>query len=156
MLESLEEKLRKERESSELSPLTEDFFLQLQEHMNMLQLSQDPLSQKKLQLLQEGIKELLDLRARKILEGRHTGMLKAEAKLAEFRSTFQKFKKDVLTSLLQREATTKRVIVLQDIPQFYGPELEILGPYKKGEIVLLDKTIVTLLKEKGLIEEKER
>ncbi len=154
MLDSLEEKLRREREARELTPLREDFFFKLQEHMNALRVMTDPISQKKLQLIEEGVEELVGLRAEKIVRGHCTGMLKAESRLAELGSTFQKFKKDVVESLLQRDTETQRVYILQDLPQFYGPELEILGPYKKGEAVLLDKKVAILLKEKGLIEER--
>jgi hypothetical protein len=154
MLDLLEEKLRKERENSELSGLDNDFLFRLQEEYNALKLLNDEISQKKLQLLEEGIKELVDLRAEKIVRGEHTHLLPAERPLAEFRSTFKKFKKDVLKSLLQKETTTSRVMALKDLPQFYGPEMNVLGPFKKGEVILLDKTIATLLKEKGLVEER--
>lgn len=154
MLKALDEILQRERESSELTPLSMDFFFQLQEHITALKILKDPISQKKLQLLQENIEKLINVRAEKILNG-HTGnMLQAESKLAECMSTFQKFKKDVLESLLQKDIETKKVTILKDIPQFYGPEMEVLGPYKKGDVVLLDKAIATLLKEKGLIQMK--
>jgi hypothetical protein len=45
-------------------------------------------------------------------------------------------------------------MALKDLPQFYGPEMEILGPFKRGEVILLDNTIATLLIEKGLVEER--
>ncbi|KYK31291.1 MAG: hypothetical protein HXS48_13055 [Theionarchaea archaeon] len=154
MLDLLEEKVKQERETSELSRLDKDFFFKLQEHIGILKSANDLISQRKLQLMQELLQELVDLRAEKILKGHQTGMLTPEVNLAQFASTFKKFKKDALKSLLQEEATTQRVIVLQDLPQFYGPELEILGPYKKGEVVLLDRTVVTLLKEENLVEER--
>ena len=154
MLEILEETLKRERESQELSHIEEDFFFKLQEHINALTYQKDPISKKELQLIEGCIEELVGLRAEKVIKGHHHGMLREESKLAEFRATFQKFKKDVTKSLLQRDAETQRVIILQDLPQFYGPELEVLGPYKKDEVVLLDKTVATLLKEKGLIEER--
>lgn len=154
MLNLLEEKVKQERETSELSRLDKDFFFQLQEHITILKNATDVISQRKLQLIQELLQELVDLRAEKILKGHQAGMLTAEVTLAHFASTFKKFKKDVLKSLLQEETTTQKVIILQDLPQFYGPELEILGPYKKGEVVVLDRTVVTLLKEKNLVEER--
>lgn len=154
MLNLLEEKLRQERETSTLSRLDEDFFSRLQERIIILQGLSDPISKRNLELLKEGIKELIDVRAEKIVKGNQTHMLKEEFKLAEFASLFKKFKKDVLESLLQKETTTQRVIVLEDLPQFYGPDLEILGPYRKGEVVLLEKSVASLLKERGLIEER--
>jgi hypothetical protein len=154
MLNLLEEKLRQERETSNLSRLDEDFFSRLQERIIILQGLSDPISKRNLELLKEGIQELIDVRAEKIVKGNQTNMLKEEFKLAEFASLFKKFKKDVLKSLLQKETTTQRVIVLEDLPQFYGPDLEILGPYRKGEVVLLEKTVASLLKERGLIEER--
>lgn len=155
MLKILEERLKQEREQSELVPLTEDFFIQLQEHIHVLKSAHDPLSQRKLQLIEEQMEKLIDVRAEKIVQGHHTGMLKAESKLADYALTFKKFKKDVLKSLLQKETTAQKVTVLEDLPQFYGPELEVLGPYKKGEVVLMERTVATLLKERGLVEEKE-
>ncbi len=154
MLKLLEEKLRQERESSELSSLEEGFFFRLQEYIATLTQLKDPISQGELHIIEESVAELVDLRAEKIIHGHHKGMLTSESPMAEFAATFQKFKKDVLKSLLQRDAQTQRVLILQDLPQFYGPELEILGPYKKGEVVLLNRSTVTLLREKGLVEEK--
>ncbi|MBU6997194.1 MAG: hypothetical protein HXS41_03540 [Theionarchaea archaeon] len=153
MLKLLEEKLRKERETGELSSLDDDFFLGIREHMADLESRTDLISAQKLRLMQQVLEELVDLRAEKIFHGRRKNMLQAESTLAEYASTFKKFKKDVLESLLQKEGTAQKVMVLQDIPQFYGPDLRVLGPYKKGEKVLLDETIATLLKEKGLIEQ---
>ncbi len=154
MLNLLEEKVKREREKSELVHLEEDFFFKLQEYMSALKSKKDVISETKLQLICEQVEVLVDLRAEKILRGHQTGMLKAELNLAEFSSTFKKFKKDVLKSLLQEETTTQRVIVLQDIPQFYGPELQILGPYRKGEVVLLERTVATLLRGRNLVEER--
>ncbi|MBU7042818.1 MAG: hypothetical protein HXS47_04425 [Theionarchaea archaeon] len=154
MLALLEEKLKKEREYRELSLLEKPFLFALQEQYNALKVLDDPISRKKLQLLEEGIEELVELRAEKILRGESTHLLPAERPLAEFRITFKKFKKDVLKSLLQKETSTCRVMVLEDLPQFYGPEMNVLGPFKKGEVILLDNTIATLLKEKGLVEER--
>lgn len=154
MLNLLEEKVKREREKSELVHLEEDFFFKLQEYMSALKSKKDVISEMKLQLICEQVEVLVDLRAEKILRGHQTGMLKAELNLAEFSSTFKKFKKDVLKSLLQEETTTQRVIVLQDIPQFYGPELQILGPYRKGEVVLLERTVATLLRGRNLVEER--
>jgi DNA replication initiation complex subunit (GINS family) len=153
MLKLLEEKLRKEREVTELSLLEDDFFLGIREHMVNLESRADPISAEKLRLMQQVLEDLIDLRAEKIFYGRRKNMLRQESALAEFASTFKKFKKDVLESLLQKESTAQKVMVLQDIPQFYGPDLKVLGPYKRGEKVLLDETIATLLKEKGLIEQ---
>jgi hypothetical protein len=153
MLKLLEEKLRKEREVTELSLLEDDFFLGIREHMVNLESRADPISAEKLRLMQQVLEDLIDLRAEKIFYGRRKNMLRQESALTEFASTFKKFKKDVLESLLQKESTAQKVMVLQDIPQFYGPDLKVLGPYKRGEKVLLDETIATLLKEKGLIEQ---
>jgi DNA replication initiation complex subunit (GINS family) len=153
MLKLLEEKLRKEREVTELSLLEDDFFLGIREHMVNLESHADPISAEKLRLMQQVLEDLIDLRAEKIFYGRRKNMLRQESALTEFASTFKKFKKDVLESLLQKESTAQKVMVLQDIPQFYGPDLKVLGPYKRGEKVLLDETIATLLKEKGLIEQ---
>ncbi|MGC1120598.1 MAG: hypothetical protein WBA22_05850 [Candidatus Methanofastidiosia archaeon] len=153
MLKLLEEKLRKEREVTELSLLEDDFFLGIREHMVNLESRADPISTEKLRLMQQVLEDLIDLRAEKIFYGQRKNMLRAESALAEFASTFKKFKKGVLESLLQKESTAQKVMVLQDIPQFYGPDLKVLGPYKKGEKVLLDETMATLLKEKGLIEQ---
>lgn len=154
MLNLLEEKLRQERESTDLVRLDEDFFLKLQERISTLQQLDDPISERNLELLKEGIQKLIDVRAEKIVKGYQTHMLKEEFKLAEFASLFKKFKKDVLKSLIEKETTTQRVMVLEDLPQFYGPDMEILGPYKRGEVVLLERRIATLLKERGLIEER--
>jgi DNA replication initiation complex subunit (GINS family) len=153
MLKVLEEKLRKERETTELSLLEDDFFLGIREHMVDLESRADPISAEKLQLMQQVLEELVDTRAEKIFYGQRKNMLRQESALAEYASTFKKFKKDVLESLLQKESTAQKVMVLQDIPQFYGPDMKVLGPYKKGEKVLLEETIATLLKEKGLIEQ---
>jgi hypothetical protein len=154
MLNLLEDKLKKERESSTLLVLEKDFLFGLQDQINTLKQLDDPVSRKKLQLLEEGMKELVDLRAEKILRGESTHLMAAERPLAEFITTFKKFKKDVLKTLLQKETTTCRVMALKDLPQFYGPEMEILGPFKRGEVILLDNTIATLLIEKGLVEER--
>ena len=154
MLNLLEEKLRQERESTDLVRLDEDFFLKLQERISTLQQLDDPISERNLELLKEGIQKLIDVRAEKIVKGYQTHMLKEEFKLAEFASLFKKFKKDVLKSLIEKETTTQRVMVLEDLPQFYGPDMEILGPYKRGEVVLLERRVATLLKERGLIEER--
>ena len=154
MLNLLEEKLRQERESTDLVRLDEDFFLKLQERISTLQQLDDPISERNLELLKEGIQKLIDVRAEKIVKGHQTHMLKEEFKLAEFASLFKKFKKDVLKSLIEKETTTQRVMVLEDLPQFYGPDMEILGPYKRGEVVLLERRVATLLKERGLIEER--
>jgi DNA replication initiation complex subunit (GINS family) len=153
MLKLLEEKLRKEGETTELSLIEDDFFLGIREHMVDLESRTDPISAEKLRLMQQVLEKLLDVRAEKIFYGRRKNMLRQESALAEYASTFKKFKKDVLESLLQKESTAQKVMVLQDIPQFYGPDLKVLGPYKKGEKVLLEETIATLLKEKGLIEQ---
>lgn len=154
MLNLLEEKLKKERESNTLLVLEKDFLFRLQEQITVLKQLDDPISQKKLLLLEEGMKELVDLRAEKILRGETTHLTAAERPLAEFITTFKKFKKDVLKTLLQKETTTRRVMALKDLPQFYGPEMEVLGPFKKGEVILLDNTIATLLLEKGMVEER--
>ncbi|MBU7013819.1 MAG: hypothetical protein HXS52_07210 [Theionarchaea archaeon] len=153
MLKLLEEKLRKERETAELSSLDHDFLVRIQEHMTDLESRSDIISAEKLRLMQQVLEELIDLRAEKIFYGQRKNMLQTESALAECASTFKKFKKDVLESLLQKEGTAQKVMVLQDIPQFYGPDLKVLGPYRRGEKVLLDETIATLLKEKGLIEQ---
>jgi DNA replication initiation complex subunit (GINS family) len=152
MLKALDEILQREKETRELTSVSTDFFFQLQEHITALKLLKDPVSQKKLQLIQDGIHELVNVRAEKILKGHTQNMLQAESRLAECVLTFQKFKRDVLESLLQKDIETQKVTILTDIPQFYGPQMEVLGPYKKGDVVLLDKTIATLLKEKGLIQ----
>lgn len=153
MLQALEDTLQKERESNELSYLDATFFFRLQEHIFSLKSLKDPLSEKKLELLQEGIEELVDLRAEKIFKGHRKNMLPAESNLAECAATFKKFKKDAIKVLLQEDSAAQKVKILKDLPQFYGPELEILGPYKKGDVVLLNRTVVTLLKEKGLVEQ---
>ncbi|MBU7023171.1 MAG: hypothetical protein HXS40_03305 [Theionarchaea archaeon] len=153
MLKLLEEKLRKEQETTELSLIEDDFFLGIREHMVGLESRTDPISAEKLRLMQQVLEKLLDVRAEKIFYGQRKNMLRQESALAEYASTFKKFKRDVLESLLQKESTAQTVMVLQDIPQFYGPDLKVLGPYKKGEKVLLEETIATLLKEKGLIEQ---
>lgn len=153
MLKLLEEKLRKERETTELSLLEDDFFLGIREHMIDLESRTDPISAEKLRLMQQVLEDLVDVRAEKMFYGQRKNMLRQESALAEYASTFKKFKKDVLESLLQKESTAQKVMVLQDIPQFYGPDLKVLGPYKRGEKVLLEETIATLLKEKGLIEQ---
>lgn len=153
MLKLLEEKLRKERETTELSLLEDDFFLGIREHMIDLESRVDPISAEKLRLMQQVLEDLVDVRAEKMFHGQRKNMLRQESALAEYASTFKKFKKDVLESLLQKESTAQKVMVLQDIPQFYGPDLKVLGPYKRGEKVLLEETIATLLKEKGLIEQ---
>jgi DNA replication initiation complex subunit (GINS family) len=154
MLKTLEDQLELERVNSELSSLDEDFFFRLQEHIAVLTSLEDPISKRALQLIEEGVEELIELRAEKILKGCKENMLPAESRLAEFVLTFKKFKRDVLESLLQKDTTSQKVVILRDLPQFYGPELEILGPYKKGEKVLLDKKVATLLKEKGLVNER--
>jgi DNA replication initiation complex subunit (GINS family) len=154
MLELVEAKVRQEKEQRELSRLDEDFFVKLQQHIQTLSLVKDPIAEKHVQLLREAAEELVDVRAEKIFKGHHTGMLTEEGKLAELASTFKKFKKDVLKSLLQKEITTEKVVILKDLPQFYGPELEILGPYTKGDVVLLERTVATLLKERGLVEKR--
>jgi DNA replication initiation complex subunit (GINS family) len=154
MLKTLEEQLKLERENNELSSLDEDFFFRLQEHITALTSLEDPISKRTLQLIEKGVEELIELRAEKIVKGRQKNMLPAESRLAEFALTFKKFKKDVLESLLQKDTAAQKVVILRDLPQFYGPELEILGPYKKGEVVLLDKKVATLLKEKGLVNER--
>lgn len=153
MLQALEDALKKERESSELSYLDSTFFFRLQEDISRLKSLKDPLSEKKLELLQEGVEELVTVRAEKMLKGHRTNMLPAESTLAECAATFKKFKKDVIKVLLQKDSTALKVKILKDLPQFYGPELEILGPFKKGDIVLLNRTVVTLLKEKELVEQ---
>ncbi len=153
MLKLLEEKLKQEREHSELQRLDEDFFSNLQEHITALKSLKDPISQRKLTLLEEGLEELVELRAEKIMRGHQAGMLKAEQPLAECAAAFKKFKRDVLESLFQKETTTQKVMILQDLPQFYGPEMEVLGPFKRGDVVLLERTVATLLKEKGLVDE---
>lgn len=154
MLSLLEEKLKHERETSELSYIEEDFFFKLQEHLSILSQSKDPVSQKELSLIMGAVEELVGVRAEKILQGRKKGVLREEHSLMELAETLQRFKRDVLTSLLQRETQTQKVEVLQDLPQFYGPALEVLGPYRKGETVLLDRSVATRLKEKGLVEER--
>lgn len=44
-------------------------------------------------------------------------------------------------------------LVLADIPKFVGRELEIYGPYNKGETALLPNEIFTILLSKGLVKE---
>lgn len=47
-----------------------------------------------------------------------------------------------------KQRNKKRVRFLTDIPQFLGTELEILGPFKRGDIAELEEEIVNLLLEK--------
>ena len=61
--------------------------------------------------------------------------------------------KEVFKTALELKKSTKLVRFLNGVPKFVGPELEEYGPFKEDDIANLPAEVVTVLINKGKVEE---
>ena len=171
----LYEYLRKEKYSEQLQALPKDFVLQFSEYMvntrksfsnvSINELDEDFLKAKKQYENAMAIfKELMLRRKKKILNlvfiAAETGIMKRDfADMLSFeRDMFERLVLTVddadksLNELLNgkpAETKNKMIIVKEDIEQFVDMSGEIIGPFKKGNLVNLDSKVAEILVSGG-------
>lgn len=173
----LYEALRKEKYNEKLQKLPKNFFVQLGAYLREKKViankeDEDSIfneeiakTKKQLENAKSIVKELLTIRERKILGlaliAAKTGIDSHDAEnvLSHEKELLAMVTKKIeedgkkLNSVLQgiEEKNLKNQLIrfTQDTPEFLDPDLNHLGPFKKGDIANLPKEIVTILTENG-------
>jgi len=177
---TLYEAWKREKESAELQPLPEDFYIKLAEYMRRIREESRMLDEKttKARLLQQEsknvrkmIKELGLLRHKKAVKKVSTGemihkegLTPEEEKLvrdvAPSFESFQALLKDILGGRLprleSREKPKKQVLrFLKEIPAIIGADMKTYGPFKPEDIASLPRENAKILVKQGLAVEVE-
>jgi len=156
----LEEALKNERLSTNLSKLPDDFYIRLSQYLSKLEsgkekgeLEKEELTEKKKTLLKM-IEELLDLRIRKALASLPKGI--PENLLSCERPYFEEIAeciRKMRTSLLcesVKEQSTELLLISEKIPKIVAEDLKFYGPFSKGDIAAIPKRTAEILVKKGL------
>ena len=170
----LYEYLRKEKYSEQLQPLTKTFVLQFSEYLNEAkkqfsshedELFSDELLKEKKQFENAFaiFRELMLRRKKKILNlvfvAAETGIMKRDFTdmLLFERELFEKLVGAVdegdkkLSEILngKREIVNKMMVLSQDIEKFVDMSGNIVGPFKKGELINVDSKVADILVSNG-------
>jgi hypothetical protein len=142
----------KERESSKFVSLPEDFHSQTTSYLKGKEKLQTDTWE--LSSARRLIQDLLELRERKVL---NAAFFFVKSGLnPEYLMEHEKKLFDNAVNLLkefEREQpevyVEGKVEVLKEVPEFLGPNMETLGPLKKGQVIMLPKGVADVLVKKG-------
>jgi DNA replication initiation complex subunit (GINS family) len=150
-LERLEDILKKEREGEGLADIGDDFFFSVTQLQERLSCGNDFFLQKKREAVGRVLREIVAVRANKVLAGKSDNASAEEHKLIKLLGQMTTNKAEIIEEMLSSSKEIE-VRVVRSIPQFTGPDMKRYGPYESGQIVTLSQKISSLLLSHGYVE----